>query len=117
MPDCLKQLKNKAGFTLAEIVIGTIILGVSIAGMLTVFVMSQHNIGLTNHRLAAINFAQDELERLKITVSPDPFPSPVTVLAPGQFGWARIFSDVAIVPGTDLTRVTVEISWNEPDPD
>lgn len=57
------------GFTLLEIVIAMVILGLVAAGTFSLFVSSHQYISEAGHRLTAINYARQVAETLKVYVS------------------------------------------------
>ena len=51
------------GFTLVEVVIAAVIMSLTIGGLFSVFISSNRFVQRANRRLAAVNLAQDQLER------------------------------------------------------
>ena len=131
-------MKKIAGFTLLEVMVSMVILSISVAGMLAALTMGPKNINVADHRIAALNFAQQTLEDLKGYVGETLWPTgtpgkgyleagkhpgeddkPSPSLAVGgelgtTFGGARSYEVWDNVAGTDLKKVTVTVSWTEP---
>lgn len=119
---------KKSGFTLIEIAVSMVILSVAVAGMLTALLMGPKNINVADHRIAALNYAQQTIEDLKGKVGETLWPAgtpgkgdlrsgghPLTVGGElGTFGGARSYRVWDNVAGTDLKKVTVTVSWTEP---
>ncbi len=125
---------KKSGFTLIEIAVSMVILSVAVSGMLMALLMGRKNINVPDHRIAALNFAQQTIEDLKGKVGetlwpagtpgkrhlesgdhpPKPSPSLTVGGELGSFGGARSYKVWDNVAGTDLKKVTVTVSWTEP---
>ena len=125
---------KKSGFTLIEIAVSMVILSISVAGMLTAVLMGRKSMNVPDHRIVALNFAQQTIEDLKGEVGETfwpagtpgkrylevgghpPKPSPSLAVGGELFnlGGARSYK-VDNIAGTDLKQVTVTVSWTEPD--
>jgi len=119
---------GKSGFTLIEIAVSMVILSISVAGMLVAVTMGRKNINVPDHRIAALNYAQQTIEDLKVKVGETLWPAgtpgkgdlgsgnhTLTVGGElGNFGGARSYRVWDNVAGTDLKKVTVTVSWTEP---
>jgi prepilin-type N-terminal cleavage/methylation domain-containing protein len=64
LPNAVKAF-NKKGFTLIEVVVATLILGVLAAGVAGAFWNAQRLLNLARHRMQAYNFSAEALDRLK----------------------------------------------------
>ncbi len=125
---------KKSGFTLIEIAVSMVILSIAMTGMLTALLMGRKSINVPDHRIAALNFAQQTIEDLKGQVGeslwpagtpgkrhleegdhpPRPSPSLIVGGELGTFGGTRSYKVQDDVAGTDLKQVTVTVSWIEP---
>ena len=122
-------LRKKTGFSLVEVIVALIVLGLAASGMMAPFIMGRENVNLANRRIDALNLAIERIEDLKgkvgipgITpgrIAPDDF-------AAGAHGPNAVGGDLAAfggregyavkdnIAGTDLKQVTVVVIWNEP---
>jgi len=67
LPTRLKtsRISNEKGFTLAEVVVATLILAVLTAGVAGSFWSAQHFLNRARHRIQAYNFAIEALDKLR----------------------------------------------------
>ncbi|MFC1623874.1 type II secretion system protein [Candidatus Omnitrophota bacterium] len=56
---------NKRAFTLTEIIISTVIIGLVLAGTFSAFVATQYIFNRASHRAQAFNFAREAQDRLR----------------------------------------------------
>lgn len=116
-----------------EIIISMLILGIVTAGTYGLFVNSHKFIIEAKQRLQAVNQAGTVLEKLRMYVSEDPDhpenagealkvkedPYSPTVIGLGETPDAEALTNpqwdylVEKVPGTDCSKVTVTVSWEE----
>ncbi|HDZ76478.1 MAG TPA: prepilin-type N-terminal cleavage/methylation domain-containing protein [Candidatus Omnitrophica bacterium] len=59
------------GFTLTEVVIAAVIMSLTIGGLFSIFISSNRFVQRANRRLAAVNLAQDQIERRREFVRED----------------------------------------------
>lgn len=124
-------MKKIAGLTLLEVMVSMVILSISVAGMLTALTMGPKNINVADHRIAALNYAQETIEDLKGRVG-------ITGVTPGRaalnqgtyaitlpageikdvFGGTGSYTITNIGGDENNThhykKVTVTVSWTEP---
>lgn len=125
----IDRVNKKSGFSLVEVVVALVILGLAISGMLTAFVMSRRNVNFASRRIEALNLITERIENLrgKVGVSGitpgnnelgggvyDPDPAPVSGDLATVFGGQRAYIIQDNVAGTDLKQVTVTVTWTEP---
>ena len=65
------RLPLRRGFTLTEVVIAAVIMSLTIGGLFSVFISSNRFVQRANRRLAAVNLAQDQIERRREFVRVD----------------------------------------------
>ncbi|MEA3560842.1 MAG: prepilin-type N-terminal cleavage/methylation domain-containing protein [Candidatus Omnitrophota bacterium] len=122
-------LRKKTGFSLVEVIVALIVLGLAASGMMAPFIMGRENVNLASRRIDALNLAIERIEDLKgkvgipgITpgrIAPDELaagahgPNPVGGdLA--AFGGQRKYTIQDNIAGTNLKQVTLTVTWNEP---
>ena len=57
--------KNKKGFTITEVIVSALIIGVLAVGVFSAFFGAQRLLNLGRHRMQAYNFAVEALDRLR----------------------------------------------------
>ena len=126
------------GFTLLEIVVSMLILGLVVSGVFALFVSSSKFISQARYRLQALNYARMVTEHLDAYVSAaNTLPAPSNagtgtgcalssgVHNPSELGIASplILDGISYngnyevindIDGTDLEQVTVTVNWTEP---
>ena len=124
---------KKSGLTLLEVMVSMVILSISVAGMLAALTVGRKNINVPDHRIAALNYAQQTLEGLKgkvgvYNITPgrgDLNQGTYGVVLPAgeikdDFGGTGSYT-VTNIGGNDdgdtyqYKKVTVTVSWTEPD--
>jgi prepilin-type N-terminal cleavage/methylation domain-containing protein len=102
------KIKNdlRHGMTLMEVIISILLVGLVLAGLATALTWSLSTIRASRESAAALQAAQQEIEKMRnspfSTVATHSFPVP----ALGVNG-----SVVAQVEGTNMSRVSVNVSW------
>lgn len=61
----MSQYQNKKGFTITEVIVSALIIGVLAAGVFSAFFGAQRLLNLARHRMQAYNFAMEALDRLR----------------------------------------------------
>lgn len=116
---------DRHGLTLVEVIIASLILVLTVAGLLLIFSSELGALGHAGRSIQAMHFARQTLEQLKNEVRADTWDTgelrihteaPQTL--PGNFGAnfaAQISYDVTNGPTPDSYRiVTVTVEWTEP---
>ncbi len=57
--------KNKKGFTITEVIVSALIIGILAVGVFSAFFGAQRLLNLGRHRMQAYNFAVEALDRLR----------------------------------------------------
>jgi prepilin-type N-terminal cleavage/methylation domain-containing protein len=57
--------KHKKGFTITEVIVSALIIGILAVGVFSAFFGAQRLLNLARHRMQAYNFAEEALDRLK----------------------------------------------------
>ena len=122
-------MRKKTGFSLVEVVVALVILGLAASGMMAPFIMGRENVNLANRRIEALNLAVERIEDLKGKVgipgitpggneliagvyNPDPIVGGGDLVA--TFGGRRRYTIQDNVAGTNLKQVTLTVTWDEP---
>ena len=112
---------NKKGFTLVEVLISAVILGIVIISLLNIFVLSKIGSAKAKHRMKAMNLLRAEMEEIKVQdysvidgwiVSPRSNKNDVD----NTIGTDELLNDVittSVVLANNNLEVTVEITWDE----
>jgi len=104
-----KKKQLSAGFTLAEVIIASMILVLALAAMITSFTMAKRSVSLANNLLSASDRARTVLEYLKSHDYDDSDLSVGTHILPDGF------YTVSNNPAFQTTKdITVTIKWREP---
>lgn len=123
--------KNSRGFSLLEIVIAMLILGLVTAGLFGLFTTSYGFISKAGRRLQAVNYGREVLETLKIYVSANSATpvnagsaftnsnfSAIGLNASNTFGGISFSRSYNVtndpLNATGLRQVRVTVNWNEP---
>jgi len=126
-------MHNKAGFSLVEIIVASMVFALVIVGLLSVFVSGTQHIIHARERITSAEVGKFFLDPMQMAVRMDTWNqvgnalklSAVPVSLTTQRVNNRDFSGTytvddattdASLTGTDLRRVTTTISWNEPSP-
>jgi prepilin-type N-terminal cleavage/methylation domain-containing protein len=126
---------NKRGFTLAEVVVATLILAVLAAGVAGAFWSAQHFLSRARHRVQAFNFAMEALDRLRgnykytdpqmiltttVSDADDHLESEIGTILRGDEFLSLInhtlkYDVIDTGAATDgYKQVTIKVNWNEP---
>lgn len=123
-------MPNKAGFTLVEIIVASVVFALTIAGLLGVFVAGSRHIIHARERVTSAELGKLFIDPLQLDVRQDtwvgnsldplvPHPPVTQTVNNTVFTCNYIMddatSDSALV-NTDLRRVTATIAWNELSP-
>lgn len=126
-------MSNKAGFTLIEIIVASVVFALVIAGLLSVFVAGNKHIIHARERMTSTEVGKLFLDPMQMDVRMDTWNLPGNDLNlsavpvslttqrvnnrdfTGTYTVADATTDSALV-NTDLRRVTTTITWNEPSP-
>lgn len=122
--------KISRGFSLLEIVIAMLILGLVVAGMTGLFISTNKLVIQAGHRLVALNYARQVAETLKVYVSADPNTPPNAGNAFTNNNFDAIGIPSSLTEGgityncnytvtnnpqnaTGLRQVTITVNWAE----
>jgi type II secretory pathway pseudopilin PulG len=122
-------MPNKAGFTLVEIIVASVVFALTIAGLLSVFVAGSKHIIHTRERITSAELGKLFIDPLQTDVRQDTWNSNAlgtlaiptasetinNTLFTATYAAADSSADPALA-GTDLRRVTTTITWNELSP-
>lgn len=61
----MSPYKNKKGFTITEVIVSALIIGILAIGVFSAFFGAQRLLNLGRHRMQAYNFAVEALDRLR----------------------------------------------------
>ena len=109
----------RKGFTLIEVVVGSIILAVTFAGLLATFTAVRRYVKRANKRLIATRLAVTQLNELYREVKEDTWDS--GTLQPGSINSGsytidkQVYPDgvVSVTEGEDYRRVSITINYPE----
>ncbi len=121
----LKLSSKSEGFSLIEVLVALVILSIALLALAGLMVTSTKNNASGGHLTEAATFAQDLLEKLRltplgsipvnITVSPDQVPGAVPPV--GSTGITYTRSYIAVPnPNNTLDIITVTVSWTDTTP-
>jgi len=124
----IKNKGMKKGFSLLEIVISLIILGLTLAGIFSVFIAGRRYTERSRRKLVSLNVARQVIEKIKEDVRRDTWASSTNRLSTGSHDAAGIYTapvDFSDWQGTvtyqvgdagtsGLRQATINVSWNEP---
>jgi prepilin-type N-terminal cleavage/methylation domain-containing protein len=125
---------NKRGMTLIEVVVSSVILSITVAGVLLMFSTEKASTEHTGRKTQAVDFARQKLGELKneVRATWGGATEPLRIQdwtdfdddqLPGEFGDPDTFNGrrqynveqvVGVDPDTGYKRVTVRVDWNEP---
>jgi type IV pilus assembly protein PilV len=115
----LELFKKSNGFTLIEILVALVILSVSLLALAGLMATTTMNNSGGGHLTEAATFAQDTLERLRVSpLSSMPLDVTTTDNPVGATGttYTRSWRAVADVPApnNNVNTITVTVSWSDP---
>ncbi|OGQ07963.1 MAG: hypothetical protein A2026_22505 [Deltaproteobacteria bacterium RBG_19FT_COMBO_46_12] len=111
------SIKSTRGFSLIEILIAIVILSISLLGLAALMVTTTQNNSFGAHMSEATTFAQDMLERLrvspweKVVSGKDPLPIAGSTGINYDRNW--VVSPNPISPNDTLRTVTITVKWND----
>lgn len=114
-------LKDKKGFTLVEVLVSAVILGIVIISLLNIFVLSKIGSAKAKHRMKAMNLLRAEMEEIKVqdySVIDGWIDNPRSDKnnVDNTIGTDELLNDVittSVVLANNNLKVTVEITWDE----
>jgi prepilin-type N-terminal cleavage/methylation domain-containing protein len=115
----LVTFRKSNGFTLIEILVALVILSISLLALAGLMVTTTRNNAAGGHLTEAATFAQDTLERLRVSpLSSIPLNVTTTDNPVGSTGitYTRSWIAVANIPAPDntLDTITITVSWIDP---
>src|SRR4030042_803583 len=117
LADMNDSIKSTRGFSLIEILIAIVILSISLLGLAALMVTTTQNNSFGAHMSEATTFAQDMLERLrvspweKVVSGKDPLPIAGSTGINYDRNW--VVSPNPISPNDTLRTVTITVKWND----
>jgi len=115
----LKPLRNTNGFTLIEILVALVILSIALLALAGLMVTTTRNNASGGHLTEAATFAQDTLERLRVSpLNTIPLNIMTQDSCTGSTGiiYTRSWTAVPNIPfpSSTLDTVTITVSWVDP---
>lgn len=111
----MKIISKSTGFTLIEILIAIVILSVSLLALAALMATTTRNNSFGGHTAEAATFAQDRLERLRVTpwewMQSDDVLYPNTITSPLGITYSRALN---VVQNGDMKTATITVSWTDP---
>ena len=117
-------MRKKSGFTLVEIMVSMIVLALLASGFFSILVSARYLVNRSAFRIAGIEVARTEIERMKTLVSADTWSLAGSTLEPTGVwqGWvvspvnANFFTryKVDAVAGCSCRAVSVQVKWDVP---
>jgi prepilin-type N-terminal cleavage/methylation domain-containing protein len=109
-------METKA-FTLVEIIVAMLILGLIVGGMFAVFVGGKKIVIRAGHKTEAINLARQRMEELKsrayASVDESPAPNPESISFSSGISAERRWTVDDTIFGGQAKQVTVTVTWTE----
>lgn len=109
----MKILSKSTGFTLIEILLAIVILSISLLALAALMATTTRNNSFGGHTTEAATFAQDRLERLRVTdwdkILPDDVPDTITSLSGITYSRA-----LNVVQNGDMKTATITVTWTDP---
>lgn len=123
---CPHFYMNKKGLTLLEIIISTLILSLVMIGMVNLFISGKRWLLHSRSRMVGAELGKYFLDPLQQQVRQDTWNDPTNCLGTGnctnetvntaQGNYTAQYNTNPNTPITNLTRVVVNITWNETSP-
>ncbi len=120
-------MKNKKGFSILEVLVALIIMGLALLGMFSVFIAGRRYTERSRRKLTSINIGRKVLESLKDDVRQDTWDTGnlsagtgYTVdpsILPERFltYWdGTVYYDVSQVGTSNIRQASITVRWNEP---
>lgn len=121
------MVRRPKGFSLIEVMVLTVVIGLAVVGLLTSFVMGRIHTGLTRHKVQAVNLLRAKMEELKSkgydylnALYPNPAVERGLVLDVGEdelspaddLTWSRA-TRISDNDGDGVLEITVTVVWDE----
>ncbi|MEX0932142.1 MAG: type II secretion system protein [Candidatus Saccharimonadales bacterium] len=113
----MKLSKKQAGFTLVELLVATVVTGMMIIGIASLFLYVSSTQGRANRLLLATQAAENKIENFRnnhynsLPLSPPAID--FTNELPPELGEPRSASAVISEPQTGLKRIEISVTWSE----
>lgn len=118
---------NRKGFTLTEVMVAAVIVAILSAGVFSAFFASQRFLSRSKHRIQALNFAREALDRMRssdayeyndIAIGTGLSDSTISSIITGEMAnlGATITYDVGLADSSDPNSdkaVTIHVTWTE----
>jgi prepilin-type N-terminal cleavage/methylation domain-containing protein len=112
----LKPSRNRNGFTLIEILVALVILSIALLALAGLMVTTTKNNAAGGHLTEAATFAQDTLERLRVSpLSSIPTGVMIQNSCVGSTGVLYTGSWIAVPNSTNsFDKIQISVSWTDP---
>ena len=112
----MKPSRNRNGFTLIEILVALVILSIALLALAGLMVTTTRNNASGGHLTEAATFAQDTLERLRVSpLSSIPTGVMIQNSCVGSTGVLYTGSWTAVAnSGSTLDTITITVNWVDP---
>jgi prepilin-type N-terminal cleavage/methylation domain-containing protein len=112
----LKPSRNRNGFTLIEILVALVILSIALLALAGLMVTTTRNNAAGGHLTEAATFAQDTLERLRVSpLTSIPTNVMIQNTCVGSTGVLYIGSWTAVPNSTNsFDKISISVSWTDP---
>ena len=112
----MKPSRNRNGFTLIEILVALVILSIALLALAGLMVTTTRNNATGGHLTEAATFAQDTLERLRVSpLTSIPTGVMIQNSCVGSTGVLYTGSWTAVAnSGSTLDRISITVNWVDP---
>ncbi len=112
----MKPSNKSKGFTLVEVLVSLVILSIALLALAGLMLSTTRNNASGGHLTEAATFAQDTLERLRVSpLNSIPLGIATTDNPVGATGITYIRSWTAVANATNtLDTITITVSWSDP---
>ncbi|MGZ3595349.1 MAG: type IV pilus modification PilV family protein [Syntrophales bacterium] len=112
----MKPSTNRNGFTLIEILVALVILSIALLALAGLMVTTTKNNAAGGHLTEAATFAQDTLERLRVSpLSSIPTGVMIQNSCVGSTGILYTGSWIAVTNSTNsFDKIKISVSWTDP---
>ena len=112
----MKPSRNTNGFTLIEILVALVILSIALLALAGLMVTTTKNNAAGGHLTEAATFAQDTLERLRVSpLSSIPTGVMIQNSCVGSTGILYTGSWIAVTNSTNsFDKIQISVSWTDP---
>ena len=111
----MKIISKSTGFTLIEILIAIVILSISLLALAALMATTTRNNSFGGHTAEAATFAQDRLERLRVTpwekIESDDVLDIDTITSLSGITYSRALN---VDVNGDMKTATITVSWTDP---